>query len=176
MACNKLFICLLLVSKRNRMMNSPLYCRKNWGLPSSIHWSCTSICNLPPPSGIQNIFKSGLFSSQSQRNQYDALLSQFPVRWYTNIWLHVHLGEAWTFEKHGKYNLKSGAWIFMDFFSNWFGWHTSNGAVLDIIYIWAISDAWVQNYENVFYVQKLLFYVSHFKNSGVNCERITPSL
>ena len=112
-ACNELFICLLLVSKRNRMMNSPLYCRKNWGLPSSIHWSYTSICNLPPPSWIQNTFKFGLFSSQ--RNQYDVLLSQFPVCWYTDTWLHVHLGEVWTFEKHAKSDLK---WDCLDF--NWF--------------------------------------------------------
>uniref|UniRef100_A0A0A8YHF2 Uncharacterized protein n=1 Tax=Arundo donax TaxID=35708 RepID=A0A0A8YHF2_ARUDO len=66
-AYNEMFICLALISKRNWMMNTPLYFRKNWGLPSSIHGICNCICTLPPSSITEQILiciflKTGLMS------------------------------------------------------------------------------------------------------------------
>jgi hypothetical protein len=122
-----IFICLLLVSKRNRMMNSPLHCRKNWGLPSSIHWSHTSIRNLPFPSWIQNIFKSGLFSSQRNRCPVIPILSLVIYRYLTRCTFRRSIN----FWKNMEIIILSGAaWILMVFFSNWFGWHTSNSGFI----------------------------------------------
>ena len=62
--------------------------------------------------------------------------------------------------------LSGVAWILMDFFSHWFGWHTSNRVVLEYFYM-DISYMYEQSLMHEFKTrrmyfrfQKLLLYVS----------------